>query len=277
MLDAHVHVWDTDALRYALFDHDEQLRGRRGLDDYLGEAGSLGVDRLLVVEAASAGADGLQEARWLQRELADSPRVAGLVAWAPLEADGLATYLDELLAIEGRRVVGIRRSFEFEDPGFPGGADVIRGAALAGERGLVVDLVLFARSLGACLDLVRSCPGTQFVLDHLGKPPISVGGFEPWASQLSALAECPNVAAKISGLATEAGSAWSVSDLSPYVEHALGCFGPERLMIGSDWPIVGRSGGVATWLDAVAELLAACSPRAHAQLYEGTARRVYGV
>ena len=78
----------------------------------------------------------------------------------------------------------------------------------------------------------------RFVLDHLAKPPIAAGEWQPWAGELSALARNDNVSAKISGLVTEADwSTWTPSDIQPYVDHALSVFGPDRLIFGSDWPV----------------------------------------
>lgn len=277
MLDAHVHVWDTAEVKYALFDANGPLGRSHLLGDYLDSAAPLGVRRAVCVEAASAGADGRREAEWLLRHVGADERVAGVVAWAPLEEAGLADYLRRLRELGGRRVVGVRRSFEFEPPDFPRRPDVVEGARLAGEHGFVVDLVLFAASLNAATDLVRACPDTSFVLDHLGKPPIATGDREPWAGELAELARLPNVTAKLSGLATEAGPGWSPAMLAPYVEHAIACFGYERLMLGSDWPIVELAGGLERWLATVRELLSAAPPAGLDAVLEGTAARVYGV
>ena len=156
----------------------------------------------LWVEAASAGADPALELDWVLEQVAGSGLVEGLVAYVALEH--AEDELDRLSGRPGPPVVGVRRSFEFEEPGFAARSEVVRGARLAGERGFVVDLVLFPPAFPAVLDLVASCPGTQFVLDHLGKPEIARRGWEPWASQLRELSARPNVVAKLSGLATEA-------------------------------------------------------------------------
>jgi L-fuconolactonase len=170
----------------------------------------------------------------------------------------------------------VRRSFEFEEPDFARRPAVANGARLAGERGLVVDLVLFPPALPAVLDLVDACPDTQFVLDHLGKPGIAQRDWEPWASQLRRLAETPNVAAKLSGIATEADrESWTTADLRPYVEHALGTFGSDRLLYGSDWPVLELAGGQARWVAALREILDAVSVEERRAIFSDNARRVY--
>jgi L-fuconolactonase len=278
IVDSHHHLWDTNALRYTLFETIPQLQGAFTVDAYEREAQILGVGRSICVEAASAGVDGRRETEWLLQQIGDVPRVAALIAWAPLERRDLDQYLGWLLALEGKPIVGIRRSFEFEHDDFPQRAEVIDGGRLAGERGLVLDLVLFSRSLRATIRLVDSCPATRFVLDHLGKPPIRKRRPEPWASELRELALRPNVVCKLSGLPTEADRAnWMTVDLRPYVEHALDCFGPDRLLFGSDWPVVKLAGGLERWHTAVGELLASLDEADRSAILGKNACRVYGL
>jgi L-fuconolactonase len=272
ILDSHHHLWDTRELEYALFETVDALRRPFLAADYA----ELGVPRSICVEAASAGADGRRETDWLLGQIEDDPRVAALVAWAPLERSDADRHLDWLLAQTGKPIVGVRRSFEFEDPEFP--LRTVDGAREARARGLVVDLVLFPRSLRATIGLVDACPETQFVLDHLAKPPIREGGWEPWAAEFGELALRPNVACKLSGLPTEADrDGWTVDDLRPYVEHALACFGPERLLYGSDWPVVNLAGGAARWLSAVEILLAQLDRPERDAVLAGNASRLYDV
>jgi L-fuconolactonase len=272
ILDSHHHLWDTRELEYALFGTVDELRRPFLAADYE----LLGVPRSICVEAASAGADGRRETEWLLRETAASAVVAGIVAWAPLERVDVAGHLDWLTEQPGKPVVGVRRSFEFEDPLFP--PRTATGAREAGDRGLVVDLVLFPPSLPATIRLVDACPGTRFVLDHLAKPPIRAASWEPWASELAELALRDNVVCKLSGLPTEADRGrWTVDDLRPYVEHALACFGQDRLLYGSDWPVVNLAGGATRWLAAVQTLLAHLDHSERNAVLSGNAARVYGL
>lgn len=273
VFDAHHHLWDTRVVEYRLFrERVPKLDRPFLLDEYEREARALGVTGSLWVEAASAGADGKRELAWAAGHAGTGGLVEGLIAFMRLEAADEAAY-DELPA----QVVGVRRSFEFEEPGFARRPDVVHGARLAGERGLVVDLVLFPPALPAAIDLVDACPGTQFVLDHLGKPEIAARRWEPWASLVHELAHRPNVAAKLSGLATEADrTSWSVDDLRPYVEHALELFGPGGLLYGSDWPVLTLAGGGHEhWLEAVMRLLEPLTGEEQHAILEQNARRLY--
>jgi L-fuconolactonase len=278
IVDSHHHLWDPTALHYRLFDTIQELNRPHTLAQYEEEAERLGIRRSICVEAASAGADGRGETKWLLRQIERSQRISALVSWAPLEQPDLAQHLDWLSSLEGKPIVGIRRSFEFEPEDFPKQPAVIEGARLVGERGLVVDLVLFSRSLAATITLVESCPKTQFVLDHLGKPPIRDGRREPWASQLRELALRPNVVCKLSGLPTEADRVnWTTADLRPYVEHGFDAFGPERILFGTDWPVLNLAGGVRRWFSAMGEFLRELDQPASAAVLAGNACRIYGV
>ena len=279
ILDSHHHLWDTGALRYELFAEVPELSRPFRAEDYDAEAGALGIGASICVEAASAGADGPRETEWLLAEAGRSELVAAVVAWAPLDRpNGLDRYLDRLLGLEGKPIVGVRRSFELEEPGFPRGPELAAGTRTAGDRGLAVDLVLYSPSLAATIDLVDASPQTRFVLDHLGKPRIRERLLEPWRTELRELALRPNVVAKLSGLGNEADREhWSAADLRPYVEHALECFGTDRLFYGSDWPVSNLGGGHGRWLAAVRELLAGLDDKATAAIYGGNARRVYGL
>ncbi len=278
VVDGHHHLWDTSELPYTLFETIEELNRPFTAADFEAEAEQVRISQSICVEAASAGTDGRRETEWLLEQLEGSSRIAALVAWAPLEQPDLDQYLDWLASLGGKPIVGVRRSFEFEQPDFPQQPTVVKGARLAGARGLVVDLVLFARSLQATIALVDACPDTQFVLDHLGKPLIREGLREPWASELRELALRPNVDCKLSGLPTEADRAhWSTADLRPYVEHAFECFGAERLLFGSDWPVVNLAGGLRRWLGAVGELLEQLDQSTRSGILAGNARRIYGL
>ena len=277
LVDSHHHLWDTDRLRYELFEEIPALRRPYRARDYEAEATSLGVRRSICVEAASARADGRRETDWLLDEIEGSAVVAGLVAWAPLDSADVRDYLDWLVARPGvKPIVGVRRSFEFEDDDFP--PSVASGARVAGERGLVVDLVLFARSLPATLALVKRCPETQFVLDHLGKPDIRAGTFGPWADAVTELASHPNVACKLSGLPNEAERThWTIADVRPYVEHAFSAFGSRRVLFGSDWPVIGLAGGFARWFAAVQDLIQPLPEDDRRAVLGENAARIYGI
>ncbi|MEV0130194.1 amidohydrolase family protein [Dactylosporangium sp. NPDC050688] len=117
-------------------------------------------------------------------------------------------------------------------------------------------MTLVDAQLGECARLAAGLPSVRFVLDHLGKPPIRSGSLRPWRDDLTRLADCPNVTAKLSGLVTEADlGAWTAEDLRPYVRAAVELFGADRLMFGSDWSVCLLASSYRRVLDTMRDLL----------------------
>jgi len=171
--------------------------------------------------------------------LADSHAfIRGVVGWvdlrAPLPALGAA--LARLAAHP--RLVGVRHVVHDEpDDDFMLGADFQRGIGALAAHGLAFDLLLRPQHLRAGAALARAFPAQTFVLDHIAKPRVG-GPLEPWRTDLAALAACPNVSVKLSGLVTEApAGAWAAADFAPYLDAVLALFGPDRCMLGSDHPV----------------------------------------
>jgi L-fuconolactonase len=129
-------------------------------------------------------------------------------------------------------------------------------------HGLAYDLLLRPRELPAAITAVRRMPQMRWVLDHIAKPEIANGGWEPWATHIAQLAAaCPTVWVKLSGMVTEADWArWTADDLAPYVRHVLASFGPERAMIGSDWPVCLLAASYGRVMDTARQLMSHLTP-----------------
>ena len=211
---------------------------------------------------------------------AEHELIAGVVGWVDLTADDVAGALGALRELPGGdRLVGIRHQVQGEpDPEWLCRADVRRGLRAVADAGLAYDLLTIPVQLPAAVATVRALPDLRFVVDHLSKPPIASGELEPWATQMRALAEHDNVACKLSGMVTEADwAAWDVADLRPYAETVLGAFGAERVMFGSDWPVCLVAASYDAVAGAAAALTASLSGAERAAVFDGTARRVYGL
>jgi L-fuconolactonase len=211
---------------------------------------------------------------------AATPTVAGVVGWADLTAPGL----EDVLAGSrggpgGDRLVGIRHPASDEpDPDWLRRPDVARGIETVGRAGLAYDLLIWPRELPAAIAAARRAPDVRFIVDHLAKPPIASGEMEPWATGIRALAAAPNTVAKLSGLVTEAAwAAWTVEDLQPYADVALDAFGPGRLLFGSDWPVCLLAATYQQVIGAARALTGGLSASERAEVFGGTATRVYGL
>ena len=233
VVDAHQHFWRIARGDYGwMGPHVAPL-----LRDFLpGDLAPLirraGVARTVLVQAAETDA----ETDFLLDLAEATPWVAGVVGWADMEASG---FPERLAALRSRpKLVGLRPMLqEIDDDAFILRPRVLEHLALVADSGLAFDILGFTRHLPHVLEALRQTPGLRAVIDHGAKPEIAAGTLTPWCERIAAVAAMPGLHCKISGLVTEADpSAWRLDDLRPYVDHLVTCFGPDRLMWGSDWP-----------------------------------------
>ena len=138
------------------------------------------------------------------------------------------------------------------------------------------DICIFHPQLANAIRLVAQCPNVQFVLDHIGKPDIKNQLFDPWQQEIRTLAEFPNVYCKISGLVTEADHGqWTPAHLQPYIEHVITCFGFDRVIYGSDWPVSTQATDYPRWVHTLQEAVSGCSPEEVRNLFHDNAIKCY--
>jgi L-fuconolactonase len=200
-----------------------------------------------------------------------------IVAAAPVEL-GIAVrkHVESLLAISPL-IKGVRRNLQDEtQPDFCLQPDFVAGVRLLAEYNLSFDLCIRHWQLPAVTELVRRCPDTQFILDHLGKPNVKEHLLDPWRDQLRALAALPNVVCKISGLVTEADhTAWKPDDLALYLAHAIEVFGEDRVAFGGDWPVTLPASSYARWIETLQAFTTSLSQEAQRKFWSENGRRVY--
>ncbi len=275
-VDAHHHLWDLSARRQDWLDGAETALIRRdfGVAELRAVTGAAGIDRTVLVQVLPD----LDETVEFLALAAETPMIAGVVGWADLTSSTVDAQLERLRAAPGGELLaGIRHLVQAEpDPRWLVRDDVLRGLRAVRDAGLAYDLLVVPHQLPAAIEAVRAVPGLTFVLDHLGKPPIATGELDPWAGHLKTLAAEPGVTAKISGLVTEADREhWTADDLRPCVETALAVFGPDRLMLGSDWPVCLLAADYETVWRATESLLTELTDAERAALSGGTASRIY--
>ena len=208
------------------------------------------------------------------------PWVRGVVGWVDLTADDLGATVGALRSGPGGdQLVGLRHPVRDErDPSWLLRADVQRGLATIAGTGLTFDLGVSARELEVAVEACAMNVDLRFVLQHLGCPPIASGDLTAWGRGILELAELPNVSATLSGLVAETDPhTWSIDDLRHPVELAVDAFGPERLMLGSDWPYCLGSGTYADVIDSMRFLLAELPEHQQDEIRGTTAVRVYGL
>jgi L-fuconolactonase len=276
LIDAHVHFFDTTRLRYPWLEAHPAINRSADHAAFFAAAAPALVEKLVFVEAGAAAGLHIAEARFAQELAAADPRIAGLVAHAPVEkGDAVEEDLQALLALPALR--GIRRLIQGEaDPGICLEPAFIAGVRRLARHNLTFDLCVKSWALGYALELARRCPEVTFILDHIGKPDIRHGLRAPWWGQMRELAALENVSCKISGVITEARQpGWRREDLTPYVAHAIDCFGFGRVLFGGDWPVSALTHDYGTWLGLVREVIQGSSTAEAQALFHGNAARLY--
>jgi L-fuconolactonase len=251
--DAHLHLWDLAESPYAwLAGAAPELRRTAEFDHVREGLRALGVTRVILVQADDTPEDtahlqrtarAIESAGATEDDSSLGRRADGgagtitradVVGWLPLTtSEAVRAALADPQRTD--RLVGVRHLVHDEtDPGFLDRPEVARSLDLLAAAGLPLDVPdAFPRHMEQVVRVARRHPGLTVVLDHLGKPPLGdPEAMARWQAQLEAIAACPNVVAKLSGLATSGDG-----DFTAAADLALDLFGPDRLMIGSDWPI----------------------------------------
>ncbi len=243
MIDAHLHcwrigrndcVWPTPEL--AAIHRDFEM------DDWWREAAPLGISAGVLVQSQASERD----TQWLLEIAETDERIAAVVGWADLSSRAAPQRIAALAAHQKLR--GLRPMLQ----DLPQDDWILRSKIEPAIEAMMAhdlrfDALVKSRHLPHLLRFARQYPDLQIVIDHAGKPDITRGVLEPWRMQIAELASLPNVSCKLSGLLTEAGERNGAAGLRPYIDHLLQCFGPRRLLWGSDWPVLNLAGDYARW------------------------------
>jgi L-fuconolactonase len=285
IVDAHVHFWDPSVLHYPWLEGTSLDRAFLP-EDYAAAVGEresgAPIAKLVFVECNCRPEEARREVEFVERLAREEgeprePCVAGIVAFADVaDAEQLDGTLDALSC--SHQVKGIRHNIQGHPAGFSVQPAFVKGVRAVGRRGLTFDLCVTHDQLSEVRDLVRQCPDTRFVLDHCGKPAIRDRCPERWRADIARLAAHENVCCKLSGLLTEAAPArWREEDLIPYAGWVVECFGSERVMYGSDWPVLTLAGSYRDWYRFTDRFTAAWTAEERSRFYADNAVRVYGL
>jgi L-fuconolactonase len=272
LIDAHQHFWIYSSDEYGWIDNSMAAIRRNFLpEDLAPELERNGFSGSIAVQARQT----IEETRWLLELAERSEKIVGVVGWADLCGEDVGSQLESLA--QNRKLVGIRHIVQSEpDDRFLLRSDFTRGISALEEFDLAYDILIYTKHLPIAAAFVKQFPRQRFVLDHLGKPPIKSGKMNLWADGIRRLAESPNVFCKLSGLVTEADwQHWSAEQIYPYVSLAFQAFGPDRLMIGSDWPVCLVAGSYSRVIDVLTEYLRGLSAEACNAVSGGNAQRFW--
>lgn len=275
-IDAHQHFWQHSLpFDYSWQDAEPLEPIRR---DYLPEdlaplIREVGMERTVFVQTQHD----VEENRWVLGLAEQHDFIAGVVGWVDLASEACE---DQLLEFKDHpKFVGIRHITQDEpDDDFIIRPDVRRGLGVLQTHGVPFDLLFFVKHLKHAATLAREFPDLPMVVDHLAKPRIKDAALDDWIDNFRAAAQFPNVFCKLSGMVTEADwQNWQPADLKPYVETALECFGPQRCMYGSDWPVCELAGSYQQVHAALVETLGPLGESELDAIFGGTATNFYGL
>lgn len=271
-IDAHQQFWRSSPRALAWTD-DAMAALRRDflpadLEPLLRESG---FDGSVAVQARQS----IDETAWLLALADEHAFIRGVVGWVDLCAEDVRPQLARVAAhpkLKGvRHVVG-----DAPDDRFMPRAASLRGIEALAAWDLAYDLLIDARELPAAVALAQRFPAQRFVLDHIGKPAIRDGEIDAWSRGIAALSRNRNVYCKLSGMVTEAErGAWSAETLAPYMDVIFDWFPPERVMVGSDWPVCTLAGAYADVMSVAVRYAARLSPAGRDAVLGGTAAECY--
>lgn len=267
IIDAHQHAWDPALLWHEWPDAGLPAINRAFLPETCApDLAQAGVSGVILVQSQPNDAD----TDWLLDLAALTPSVRGVVGWIDVKAPDVGARIAALAS--HRTLRGVRPMLQDLPPDWildPLADDAFRSLV---AHDLAFDALIRPAHLPAIATLADRHPKLRIVIDHGAKPDVAAGLPPGWATDMARLAERPNLFCKLSGLVTEAGPAWSHDELRPIVDRLLGLFGPDRMLWGSDWPVLLLAASYGAWLAAAQALIPA---EAQAAVFGGTAISAY--
>ena len=282
IIDTHQHLWDLEQFPYSWTPNQPALNRSFKLNDYYEATRDLTISKSVHVEADVDEEFILGETlHVLSLARNDDNPIAGVVAAARPEYDDFREYINRIAG--HRSLKGLRRILHTEPDELSTTTTFVENVKSLEDFGLTFDICVLARQLPRAIDLVKQCPNVNFILDHCGNPNLRSDAeekeFERWREGLREIAAFPNVVCKVSGIVVNtdlsAPTRWSAETLRPAVEHVIACFGWDRVMFGSDWPVCTLAASFKEWAETLLLLTKDAGEENQRKLFYENAIRVY--
>ena len=272
-IDTHQHFWNLSEVEYSwLVPEYGPIYATFEPRDLEPQVKAAGIDRTVLVQSANS----YEDTASMLRNAGTYPWIGAVIGWVnllnPEETNRRITMYKN-----HPKFRGIRHLIHTEpDPDWVMQDVVIESLKVLASHRMIFEVVaVFPNHLKHVPTLAAKVPNLTMVIDHLAKPPIAAKQMSPWSDQMKAAAACPTVYAKISGLNTAASPNWDAAELKPYIDFVLDCFGANRLMFGSDWPVCILAGDYKrVWTETLKALESRPQSDIDAVL-GGTAQKVY--
>lgn len=269
IIDTHLHLIYPDRFSYPWLSGAPAIDRPWHVESYWQEAAPLGIEAALHMEVDVAEPQIANETEFVL----GLDRVVGAIASGRPEHSGFEAHLERMQAL--RRVKGIRRLLQGQPAELSQTQTFIDNVRLLPRYGMTFDICVKSHELMLAPPLIQACPGTQFVLDHCGNPKIAEAEWESWTTRLERVAELPNVVCKVSGILANVDDTWTVDTIRPYVEFVIETFGWDRVVWGSDHPVVTLFADLTKWVNATTEIVSGASMAEQEKLFWRNAERVY--
>lgn len=273
IIDAHQHFWTLNTGFYNWLTPEMTVLYRDYQpDDLIPSLKAHGIDGTILVQAAPL----LEETKLLLDIAEQHAFVKGVVGWVNMEADHAIRDI-ETLAIHPL-LCGIRPVIqEIEDERWLLNETLTPAFKALIDSELSFDALVLPKHLPYLIQLVEKHPELPIVIDHFAKPDIAKGTINEWQAHMQILAQHPSLHCKLSGLITEAGTNWTDDLLLPYMDTIFECFGPERILWGSDWPVLLMNGTYQSWLSLCQRYVTKNCPDFSNAIFGGNTARFYTV
>lgn len=271
IIDAHVHLWDPDRGDYGwLTPALPKLFRRIDEQELQGHLQSFGIDGAVLVQAAPSVA----ESDYLLSIAERTPWVRGVVGWVDLDAPDVERQIAARAAQQ--KFVGVRPMLQdSSDPDWIVDPNRDRALSALASHGLVFDALIKPVHMGRIEQIARRHPTLSIVIDHAAKPSIGEQLDPAWRASLRALASCPNVVCKLSGLLTELRPDTDEAKVLECAEAVLQTFGASRVIWGSDWPVLTLASSYEHWYALTRQALRSLSDAERNAVMGGNAARIY--
>ena len=272
MIDSHQHFWNYNEERDTWITPEMSILRA---DYYPNYSESLfkeqGFTGCIAVQADSSE----EETLFLLALAEQNEFIQGVVGWVDLQSKNIEDRLAYFTQFEA--IKGFRHIVQGEkDPLFLARKEFIKGVKSLASFDLAYDLLIYPHQLKSAITFCESCDDQRIVLDHLAKAPLKSGNIQQWKKEIQAFSGLSHVSAKISGIVTEAkDQSWTQQQVNEIVEVAMEVFGPERLMIGSDYPVVLVNSNLERWVNTFHEALNSLSKTEKEHIYQANARQFY--
>ena len=274
IIDTHQHLWDLDLFTYSWLDDIPSLRKSFRMEDYLEAGEGLNIEKAVHLEADVDEDYMLDETRHILALAEQDNPLEGVVACGRPEKPGFADYLDQIAGHP--KLKGVRRVLHTQPDEVAQSSLFAENVRLLAAYGLSFDICVRAHQLPVAIRLIANCPKVSFILDHCGNPQVKDQVFDPWRQHIQEVSKLPNVVCKVSGILANADlEKWRSEDLRPYVDHVIECFGWERVMFGSDWPVCTLAASLRKWVETLKLLTNEAGEEKQHKLFYQNAARVY--